>query len=146
MKTALFDLDGTLADNSHRQHYVRGDNKRWDEFFAAQSGDSLNTVVADLFRVLVNSGEFCVIVVTARPERYRSETERWLTKYGLFPERVLMRRDGDRREDPIVKRELLFDLRSRGLEPHFVVDDRSSVVSMWRAEGIPCFQCADHAY
>jgi len=31
----IFDIDGTLADVSHRLHYITGETKDWDAFFAA---------------------------------------------------------------------------------------------------------------
>jgi phosphoglycolate phosphatase-like HAD superfamily hydrolase len=33
MKTVIFDLDGTLADLTHRLHYVKNGNRNWDKFF-----------------------------------------------------------------------------------------------------------------
>ena len=52
----------------------------------------------------------------------------------------MLRPDGDRRTDVIVKREMLAGLdRSKIL---FVVEDRSGVVEMWRSEGLVCLQCA----
>ena len=31
--TYIFDIDGTLADCSHRLHYISGENKDWDTFY-----------------------------------------------------------------------------------------------------------------
>ena len=33
----IFDLDGTLADISHRRHLVESAPKRWREFYAASA-------------------------------------------------------------------------------------------------------------
>ncbi len=143
---ALFDLDGTLADNSHRQSLVTGSKKDWDAFFEAQVFDTPNQAVVGLFRALEISEQYDLIVATARPERYRAVTLDWLAKHGIKPFKLVMRIDGDRRSDEIIKREILQNLRCEGLDPLFVVDDRSSVVRMWRSEGVTCFQCADHDY
>ena len=57
---------------------------------------------------------------------------------------LILRRDGDRRSDAIVKREMLAGLdRSKIL---FVVEDRSRVVAMWCSEGLVCLQCAPGAF
>lgn len=49
---------------------------------------------------------------------------------------------GDRRSDVQVKRELLAEIRKDGYEPIVVLDDRSSVVEMWREEKLTCLQVA----
>lgn len=142
----LFDLDGTLADNSHRQSFVRGEKKDWDAFFGAQEQDIPNTPVVALYEALLSSGQFDIIVVTARPERYREVSERWFASNGIPLKRMIMRTDGDRRSDQVIKQEILADLRIKGVVPLFVVDDRTPVVQIWRSQGIICLQCADHDF
>jgi len=142
----LFDLDGTLADNSHRQSFIQGEKKDWDAFFDAQACDTPNAPVAALYEALFSSARFDIVVVTARPERYREVSERWFALNGIPLKRMLMRADGDRRSDETIKQEILAKLRLEGATPLFVVDDRASVVQMWRNEGITCFQCADHDF
>lgn len=142
----LFDLDGTLADNAHRQHFLATGKKDWNSFFETQIDDTPNAPVVALYQALFASDRFEVIIVTARPERYRQLSESWLRLRDIPFNRVIMRADGDRRGDDVIKREMLADLRREGINPIFVVDDRTSVVRMWRSEGITCFQCADHEY
>lgn len=142
----LFDLDGTLADNSHRQHLVSGDRKDWNAFFDAQERDIPNDPIVTLYRTLFESKKFDIFVVTARPERYRLKTERWFADHEIPLGRMLMRVDGDRRSDEIIKREMLAQLKQEGSLPLFVVDDRAGVVKMWRGQGITCLQCADHDF
>ncbi len=143
---ALFDLDGTLADNSHRQALLLNGKKDWDAFFEAQTDDIPNEAVVALYKALCVSRNFTMVVVTARPESYRSASELWFKRHGIPLDRLIMRPDGDRRSDEIIKREILDTLRLEGLAPLFVVDDRTSVVKMWRSEGITCLQCADHNF
>ena len=38
---AVFDIDGVLADPTHRQHHVAARPKDWDAFFAAVGGDEV---------------------------------------------------------------------------------------------------------
>jgi phosphoglycolate phosphatase-like HAD superfamily hydrolase len=142
----IFDLDGTLTDNSHRQKYVLGKQKDWGSFFEAQPLDRPKLNIVRLFQSLEISNQFKLMIVTARPERYRAVTEAWLSKHDIFPERVIMRKDGDRRADDIVKREILYTLKEEEFAIVFVVDDRKSVVQMWRSEGVTCLQCADHDF
>ena len=56
--------------------------------------------------------------------------------------RVRMRPHGDHQPDVELKRGWLTDARAAGRAPDLVFDDRDSVVAMWRAEGVPCFQVA----
>jgi hypothetical protein len=54
-----------------------------------------------------------------------------------------MRKQWDRRDDDIVKFELLEQIYEAGYEPVLVLEDRNRVVKMWRAAGLRCLQVAD---
>lgn len=41
MDLAVFDVDGVLADVSHRRHHLRGGRRDWAAFFAAAAGDGV---------------------------------------------------------------------------------------------------------
>jgi hypothetical protein len=135
----IFDIDGTLADVSERIHHVRKTPKNWDAFFEGMSQDRAVRSIVRLCNLLHASG-FKVILCTGRSEEHRAETVNWLNKQGVHYHQLLLRRDGDRRSDVVVKREMLVGIdKSRIL---FVVEDRSRVVEMWRSEGLVCLQCA----
>ena len=51
----------------------------------------------------------------------------------------MMRGDDDYRPDWEVKQEMLDRMRDEGLDPKIAVDDRPSVVMMWRDNGLTCF-------
>ena len=57
-----------------------------------------------------------------------------------------MRGDKDSRPDSEVKQDILKQLKDEGKEILFVVDDRQSVVDMWRTSGITCLQCKKGDY
>jgi len=147
----IFDLDGTLCDTSKRTHFVsnlpEGVKADWNSFFAGISDDEPNKAVENLYglvRIMQNElGYGKIIFVSGRPERYRKVTEEWLAKYGFDFDLLLMRRDGDRRDDNLVKQDIL----NKYLKPYFNIvwacDDRDRVVKMWRANGITCFQVAE---
>ena len=81
-----------------------------------------------------------IVLCSGRTEQYRQDTVQWLEREGVRYHDLRLRRDGDRRSDAIAKKEML-----RGLDRSeilFVVEDRSRVVEMWRAEGFVCLQCA----
>lgn len=145
-KFILFDIDGTLADNSHRQHFLMSSPKRWDEFFESMDDDRPNTAMLALYNTLYKSGSYEIILITARPEKYRSATESWLSNHDIKWKTLVMRRDGDFRRDADAKREMLSGITQSLDEIEFVVDDRAQTVFMWRSLGLTCLQCADHDY
>jgi hypothetical protein len=49
----VVDLDGTLADCTHRLHHIRGERaKNWDAFFAACHLDQPNPAIVALAKAL----------------------------------------------------------------------------------------------
>lgn len=134
----VFDLDGTLADISHRVHFVRGTRcPDWNAFFASCVDDMPNLHVIDTFKAHLDAGHK-VRVWSARSDVVRKETEDWLLRYGIDPCFLQhMRADGDNTPDAVLKRHWLMQ---EEVKPDIVYDDRQRVVDMWRSEGIPCFQ------
>lgn len=117
---ALFDLDGTLADAGHRQHYLERRPRDWAQFFAAAPKDP---PLADGVALLLRSAEDCEIgYLTGRPERCRADTVDWLSRQGLPEGRLWMRSDRDRRPARHTKLEILQEI-ARDREIRRVVDD-----------------------
>src|SRR4051812_11631806 len=141
MHVAIFDIDGTLADCTHRQHHLTGGKKDWDAFYDGMAED---TPRADIVRLLstCQADGWQIMLFTGRPDTHREKTEAWLAQHGIGYHRMWMRKGGDFRDDTVVKREMLAELRELGLQPTLVVDDRAKVVAMWRQEGLTCLQCA----
>lgn len=137
-KLVLVDMDGTLADVSHRLHHIQGRKKNWKTFFRLMDADPPSEVVVKWVQNL--SPEYDVVIVTGRPEQYRRNTEAWLKRHGIRFQEILMRRDGDHRPDYVVKRELLDSMEKSRVA--FVIDDRPSVCDMWRGCGLKVFQVA----
>ena len=103
----LCDIDGTIANNNHRQHLL-GEFKDWDKFFYEMSNDE---PIDEVIR-LVKEEKKCfntICFLTGRPERYREATETWLKKYFDEGFNLLMREDGDLRNKIEIKRELFIN-------------------------------------
>ncbi len=145
----IVDIDGTLADCTHRLHFIQNKPKNWPAFFDACGDDKPIWPVVHMVRALWLGGDeqrnrlaFC----SGRPERTRRATTNWLGEHlGLTESyiRLFMRADGDFRADDVVKLELLKAMRDQGHNPTLAIDDRKRVVDMWRAQGILCAQVAD---
>jgi FMN phosphatase YigB (HAD superfamily) len=138
----IFDLDGTLADISHRRHLVEAPAKRWRDFYAACTGDVPNEPVVRTAQGLTIAGAE-VWVWSGRSDEVQLETEEWLRRHVCTHSLLRMRQAKDHQPDVKLKRSWLQSMdpvdRARLVA---VFDDRDGVVRMWRAEGVACFQVA----
>lgn len=148
MKVYLFDIDGTVADLSHRLRHTQDGKKDWPQFFAECDGDAPIPHMVELAKILRTSDNH-VLFVSGRSDQVRKETLSWLRYHvgaNLGPLDLYMRREGDHRPDNLVKAELLDQIVADGYEPIMAFDDRDQVVKMWRERGIPCAQVAEGAF
>jgi phosphoglycolate phosphatase-like HAD superfamily hydrolase len=116
----VFDLDNTLADTAHRQHFLERRPRDWDGFFAAAPADP--PLAAGVALALEQAGECEIVYLTGRPERCRRATLDWLAAHGLPEGRVHMRGNADRRPARFTKLEILRRL-ARDREVRLLVDD-----------------------
>lgn len=141
-RCVVFDVDGTLANCSHRVHFLNGGRKDWPSFMAGIPNDTPHEQMVDLNHMYHSSHAlYPLFVCSGRSNTERRATEEWLYKHGVKYDHLLMRKTGDYRADHIVKKELLEEIRSMGYEPWIVFDDRQEVVDMWRREGLFVLQC-----
>ncbi len=136
----VFDLDGTLAEISHRRHFVEPPARRWAEFFEACDRDTIIPGVRDVLLNLMRGGNR-VEIWSARGGEVEEKTRVWLETNGI-PREVLkrMRPIGENMPDEKLKRLWLHEEIAQGTKPDVIFDDRQKVVDMWRAEGVECFQ------
>ena len=142
----ISDIDGTLSDGSHRVHYLlpspKHSQKNWDKYYSLMHLDKPKVDVIHAFNSL--QSHFAVgVLVTARDEKYREVTEKWLKKYSVQYYKLMMRPNEDKREDVEIKREILNKLEKAGFIVKIVFEDRTRCVKMWREEGLTCFQVAE---
>ncbi|WP_405455500.1 hypothetical protein OG786_01790 [Streptomyces sp. NBC_00101] len=130
---AVFDLDGTLSDSAHRQHFLDGPRRDWPAFFAAAVDDP---PLAEGISLAVRSADECeVVYLTGRPERCRRDTLDWISLHGLPEGDLHMRRNDDRRPARRTKLEVLKRL-GRSREIRMLVDDDELVCDDAEAVGI----------
>lgn len=143
-KAVIVDIDGTIADNAHRQHFINKKPKDWDGFFAGMEGDEPKSMVLEAVDYFAT--QYVILFLTGRPERYRGLTSFWLIRHvkNIQPSmQLFMRPDGDFTSDSSMKKALFIDKISPGFDVKLVIDDRTSVVNMWRELGLECWQVAD---
>jgi predicted kinase len=134
-KFVICDLDGTLCDITARRHFVTQEGKKdWKSFFEHIAEDELRADVAEKIRLLNEFG-YKIVYLSGRPEDYKEQTLAWLTKHGVdFHFALIMRRKGDKREDTVIKKEFLHKYFPNKEQINCIIDDRPSVLRMWRSE------------
>lgn len=152
----IFDLDGTIADLTHRRHLVENGNKKWDEFYAACVDD---TPIQPIINLITSLNNTChsIAILSGRSDIVKKETEEWLLKFGVPYDRLYMRPHGKYTPDQILKKEMYERLKAdwekfmhKEYSNHnyeftvdMVFDDRDRVVRMWREMGLICCQVAE---
>lgn len=131
----LVDIDGTLSDGTHREHHLKGEKKDWDSYYSLLSEDSPIDLVVHWVRELY--GSYLIIIVSGRPDTYQKETISWLDKHEIPFDYILMRPGNDKRDDTIIKAEMLNILPKEQIV--FAIDDRPKVIRMWKENGVKVF-------
>ena len=147
-KAIIVDIDGTIADCSARLHHIKGPNRDWGKFWVGMENDlpiqHVIQLVRAMWRMRMVGGSqehIEIIVVTARDKGVEHQTVEWLKRHIPY-DQLYMREANDFRKDAIVKKELLDQIRARGYDVLFALEDRDHNVEMFRANGVPCLQVA----
>ena len=139
----ILDIDGTAADGTHREHYVKGEKKDWGSYYSLLSDDK--PVYAIFKWVSELAKDHTIVVVSGRPDDHYIETMRWfeqawkdgMPEFDIF--QMFLRNSGDHRPDDLVKREILELIPDYKDKVAFVLDDRPRVVRMWKEQGLTVF-------
>ena len=146
----IMDIDGTLANAEHRIHLLprnRPDvesGRAWEEFFAAAVNDTANDEIVTLSNAM--QVRFPLFILTGRSSAQELMTRRWLKSHDIRFDHLWMRPAGDRRDDTVIKAEMLARLRELGFEPLFAVEDRARVAKMFRDHGVRCLHVCEGDY
>jgi predicted kinase len=129
----IFDLDGTVAKMVDRDPY---------DYMSAGSDEPIVSVL-ETAHALQQAG-YWIIFASGREESSRHVVYKWMDRHSFLSDYTLvMRKDGDKRPDWIVKNEL-YDER---IIPYYdvvgVFDDRDQVVHHLRRRGFTVFQVAE---
>lgn len=129
----LCDIDGTIANNDHRQHFLEG-KKDWDGFFSELVNDLPIQIIIDKVIQEQSNGKE-IVFLTGRPERYRYSTTLWLKEYFDFEFKLLMRADNDQRNKLIIKKEL-FEENFVNNKIFLIIDNDKDLLKMWKDFGL----------
>jgi len=146
LKSIIVDIDGTLSNPNHRQKYIdkpEPTQEDWLMFFNTSDKDTPNEWCTEIVKNFSNVG-YEIIYLTGRPEKIRGITDIWIRKnVPNVPFHLFMRQDKDRRHDTDIKTQIYKEDIEPIFKVLFTIDDRRSVVEMWRELGLTCLHCAD---
>ena len=126
----ICDIDGTLACKGNRSPY---DMTKVGE-------DTVYWHIATILDALVT--EETLILFSGRDTSGRDATIKWLDENMIKYNELYMRDEGDNRPDTVVKQEMYENYVKDKHNVTMVIDDRPSVVRMWKKLGLPVL-CAD---
>jgi predicted kinase len=128
-KAVIVDVDGTIAINVDRDYYD----------LTKVLDDAPHEAVCALVKMFYEQG-FKIIIVSGREDICRDDTMTWLQCHSIPYHELHMRQAGDRRKDAVVKEEIYHQQIKPRFTVWYALDDRDSVVNMWRSLGIMCMQ------
>lgn len=135
-KIVLCDIDGTLSNGEHREHFVRQEKKDWTNYYALLHNDKPIEIVVRWVQELAKDHTVCL--VSGRPDTYQESTMNWLSEHNIPYEWLFMRAGGDKRPDVMVKADFLAHIPKEKIA--FAIDDRPCVIrEVWRANGVRVF-------
>lgn len=153
MKYIVFDIDGVLADCSHRLKYIQGKDKDYDKFYSDEEimKDRLILDITDIIIALGNFDDYTgvdeedqsrIIFVSGRNRKCLSSTIRWLEKnlnVYINEDNLFLRSENDYRPSHEVKKNLIE--KHIGFENIlFAFDDDDKVNEMYKKHGVICYK------
>jgi predicted secreted acid phosphatase len=144
-RAVIIDIDGTMANTDHRLPLLKGGNytpEDWDKFIAAQLQDEPNKWCLEITKAMHKAG-YKIIFITGRYYSEFGNTDGWLKKNlpkYMHNYILLMRTDTDKRPDYESKEQILKTIQDT-YNILFAIDDKASVVKMFRQNGIECLEC-----
>ncbi|NLA37012.1 MAG: hypothetical protein GX868_15190 [Actinobacteria bacterium] len=136
LDTVIVDIDGVLADASHRQHLLAGPVPDWRAFYERGVDDLPIAAMAGLLEAL--RADRTITMLSARPLWAQPDTIEWFDRHGLRWDLLIMREWPSGLDAPSFKARSVAELRSHGYEPSLAFDDDPRNVAMFEAAGIPC--------
>lgn len=127
----IYDLDSCISDDRWRLHLLPD----YDTYHFFCSMD--NPVNKEIWPKDLE--EFTPIIMTARPEKFRAHTEKWLKEHGFQYVELYMRDNDDMRTSPEIKHDMVVrKLNKDYMSPKIdmAYDDRDDVLKTYSKLGI----------
>lgn len=134
--TVIVDIDGVLANASHRQGFLRGETPDWGRFY--EGGIDDDPIDASIAVLSMLRSDVTVALVSARPMWAQSDTVSWLIQHAVRWDLLVMRELGSGLDAPSFKRRSVTELRTAGFAPVLAFDDDPRNVAMYGEMNVPC--------
>lgn len=139
----IFDIDGTIADNSGRTHYITNKKQDWESYNKETYTDKPMQAMLNQLDIIGLVSP--VILLTGRANSTRGATIQWLRDHGISynitanPEKMsrksiclIMRKDEDRTPNDQYKKKEVYRLKANFVNPILAFDDDEKCRKMFR--------------
>ena len=131
-KVAVFDIDGTLMDETHRKEFR--DTKQWDKYFDLCHLDSPIQHIIDLTKEYKAKG-YEIWLMSGRSESTMEKTLASMNEHGVVFDKIKLRGEGNFIPDYVIKPAWIS--KYIGLERvDIVFDDTDKVIEGFRKKGL----------
>ena len=139
----IFDIDGTIADNSGRTHYITGGKQDWESYNKETYADKPMQAMLNQLDIIGMVSP--VILLTGRTDSTRGATIQWLRDHGISykitanPQKMarksiclIMRDDKDRTPNDQYKKKEVSKLKANFVNPVLAFDDDEKCRKVYR--------------
>jgi hypothetical protein len=132
----IVDIDKTLSDARGRDALILGEGQGswWDAYHEASAHDDPIKPMIEFINIL-SAGGATLVGLTARPEKWRPLTLRWLIKHDAMFEELLMRPNDDYSKSAECKLRMLSERFPNGQAGLIILDDDVEVIEAMRNAG-----------
>lgn len=162
----IFDLDGTLALDDHRLHFLNKKPKQWENYFERCDRDPVNSRINNVLHALAKDKHH-VEIWTGRSRGPKDvwfhKTLEWLQSQAririrtcayavgmpedyTYIEDLKMRPFKDYRSSVSLKGKWLKEAAKKGTRPDLVFEDMEKMVEFFRSEKITCVQVQERSW
>lgn len=152
----VLDIDGTLADISHRLHFIKQEERDWESFSDPDTmmKDTPIKETWEIIGALIDQFGHNFVFSTGRKESVKGTTREWIQMaaelYGahhkLRRAPLYMRADDDHRPSDLVKKDNLDRIRADGFQADVAFEDRLKDAQMYRKAGLRVFHVANGGF
>ena len=138
----IVDIDGTVADISHRLQHIKKEDQDWDSFYALCTEDKPIPEMVELVTALNRDND--ILFLTGRNQSTEFATRKWLREHFPFYWVLFMPRGReDYGWDKDIKRGCYLSKIAPLYNVKMVLEDRDQCVKMWRGLGLRTLQVTD---